>query len=67
MVVVLCGVAFGSVSASIPVGPVVTTNDVLMAWNASIRTAWDDEVKAHRARLDTLSGLLVFPGDAATP
>jgi hypothetical protein len=67
VVVVLCDVKFGSVSASIPVGPDVTPNGVLMAWNASIRLAWDDEVKAHRARLDTLSGLLVFPGDAATP
>jgi hypothetical protein len=67
VVVALCGSAFGSVSASIPVGPDVTATSVLMAWNTSIRLAWDDEVEAHRARLSALTALLVIPADPVTP
>jgi hypothetical protein len=67
VVVVLCGPAFGSVSASIPVGPDVTPNGILSAWNAAIHAAWADEIAAHRARLSALTALLVIPTDPATP
>ena len=67
VVVVLCGPAFGSVSASIPVGPDVTPNGILSAWNGAIHAAWADEIAAHRARLSALTALLVVPADPVTP
>jgi hypothetical protein len=67
VVVVLCGPAFGSVSASIPVGPDVTPNGILAAWNAAILAAGEAEIAAHRARLSALTALLVVPADPVTP
>jgi hypothetical protein len=67
VVVVLCGPAFGSVSASIPVGPDVTPNGILAAWNAAILAAGEAEIAAHRARLSALTDLLVVPADPVTP
>jgi hypothetical protein len=69
VVVVLCGPAFGSVSASIPVGPDVTPAAVLGVWNAAIIDAGKAEIGAHRDRLSAILGLVVFavPADHLTP
>jgi hypothetical protein len=67
VVVVLCGPASSSVSASIPVGPDVTPNGILAAWNAAIFAAGEAEIAAHRARLSALTALLVVPADPVTP
>ncbi len=67
VVVVLCGPASGSVSASIPVGPDVTPNGILSAWNTAILAAGEAEIAAHRARLSALTDLLVVPADPVTP
>jgi len=64
VVVVLCGAAFGSVSASIPVGPDVTPAAVLGVWNAAIIDAGKAEIEAHRARLRAIFGLVVFATQA---
>jgi hypothetical protein len=64
VVVVLCGPAFGSVSASIPVGPDVTPASVLSMWNTAIIDAGKAEIEAHRARLRAIFGLVVFATQA---